>query len=398
MAQNTRPDPNGPAPYKPNFRVSRVRAQVKQLRDNRARWAPYSSISCRTPAGTGATKAELLDWIDDDRVSNPALGRIVEVYIEQLCYYVNKSKGIIGANAPGNLLRAMLSVPQSFYTEISGNGNMAGASQLLRSVGITAVEFAQLEYFFIPIEYGEHSSLLAVSPRHRKIELCDSENRTPRAIYMIFRNIIRFLIHELSSLSGPGPWMFKYNESPKQHWASECGNFTCFYAKALATYQPLTQNTDIGQGTGTQEERTQMRFRVVDELLLRHGWSAMTHPIGNEALYGPAARHSNAPFANQNTQPGPSEPQHRLLWNFQGIGDPAKYDVPMLRSRTGRFDHLDTNAQLAAWCGAQPQLRDNNGNGVPRMHGYQNWQHLPWKEFVRRVELREMLIANGGYP
>jgi hypothetical protein len=64
-------------------------------------------------------------------------GPIIDVYIQQICQYVNQTRGLIARN------RAMLMQPQTFYTTITPpEGEIAG-SQLLRDAGITAAEFVQ---------------------------------------------------------------------------------------------------------------------------------------------------------------------------------------------------------------------------------------------------------------
>jgi hypothetical protein len=93
---------------------------------------------------------------------------VVDVYIEQVSFYINRVRGLIGAqplspSEPPGLMRAMLSVPQAFYNALHERGTESG-SRILRTQGISKGEFRQLEYFFILINLNEHSSLIIVSP------------------------------------------------------------------------------------------------------------------------------------------------------------------------------------------------------------------------------------------
>jgi hypothetical protein len=342
-------------------------------------------IRIRTEAGGTLTNRNVGNWLDPSEDNPMEDDKVVDVYIEQVCYFVNRSRELIQPDGRPNGMRAVLSQPQAFYNTVFEKGGEVIGSQMLRTAGITRKEFQQLEYFFMPISFNEHSCLIVISPLDHTIELADSNPRSHRAMSNIFHVVIRFLIHELGELTGPEPWRFLYGQAPKQDSMANCGNFTCLYAKTLALQRPLTPATDIGQGTNNALEKDYLRQFVINDLEVAE-WSEDTFPMGTA---NPVRRHYG-PNAT-------SEPQHRLFW----IPDPEPgreaVNLRTLRSRTGRHDRFDA-AGLGAWCQAQPSMPDQNGDMVPRMRDHEHWALLSLQKFVARVEEREADILNELFP
>jgi hypothetical protein len=346
-------------------------------------------IRIRTQAGGILTNLNVHNWLNASDLYHPMEDdKVVDVYVEQVCYYVNRCRGLIEPDGRPNNMRAMLSQPQAFYNTIVPLGGEVEGSEMLRTAGITRVEFGQLEYFFMPISFNEHSCLVVISPLDRTVELADSNVRSYSAMSGIFHVVIRFLIHELGQLIGPEPWRFLYRQAPRQDSKANCGNFTCRYAKALALQNPLTPTTDVGQGPDNALEKDSLRHFVINDLEVAE-WTEATFPMGNTS---PIRRH----YAPDST----SEPQHRLFWIPDAeptVKDREAVDIRTLRSRTGRHDRRN-GAELGAWCEAQPSLRDRNGNMVPGMRRYEQWALLSLQDFVTRVEEREADILNGLFP
>jgi hypothetical protein len=379
------------------FRAARIRARVAALTGR-----PGKNV-LQTQAGGSLTKEEIQEWANDDVVSFPKMGRLIDVYIEQLCHYINA----LPAFGPGPAFRRMFMMPQSWYTTIVPlDGEVAGQA-LLRAAGVSAAEFRQLEYFFVPMEFNEHSSLVAISPANNTIELLDSATRTENATVAIFNVIIRFLILELGNLADPGPWKFMHSQAPHQASAADCGNYTCLYARALALNLPIDPVTDVGQGVMRLDnqlgevipDEELLKLKVVAELFEADtrkggsGWTEDTHPVA-------ATSHLMTARWAPTWLSGPSEEQHNVYSAPPVLPPPPVCGRLMeLRRRTGKFDHLTTNAALLAWCNAQPPLIDAaTGARVPRIHGALAWSWGPYMDFRNRMELREMHIAQGVYP
>jgi hypothetical protein len=343
-----------------------------------------ATIVLRTRAGGQVDKATF------DRFKNDVMfsrGHIIDVYLQQLCFYINQSRGVVAPN------RAMLVQPQAFYNTILPPGGEVQGSQQLRAAGVTAAEFAQLEYFFTPVEFNAHTNLIAISPLHHTIELLDSVHPTPRTTSQIYHIIIRFLIHELGALNSPD-WTFMHNQVPPQPGSAGCGIFTCLYAKRLALNYPLLPLTNIGQGTGTDSDIRAMKLLLLDDLLLA-SWTAKSMPPAPQGL-GPAtarARHISQPSA----------PQCNL---FSSNTADEVVNRRGLRSRTGRFDTFNTWA-LMQYCRTQPslftpdgapRLHPESGHHVNAMDGWRAWAFMGIKRFVERVEWRTADLAAGRFP
>jgi hypothetical protein len=344
-----------------------------------------NSICVRTQAGGTLTNKNVYNWLNPNQDNPIEDSKVVDVYIEQVCYYVNRNMELVEPDPRPNGMRAVLSQPQAFYKTIFELGGEVAGSQMLRTAGITGEEFRQLEYFFMPISFNEHSCLIIISPLDHTVELADSNIRSHHAMSNIFHVVIRFLIHELGELTGPEPWRFLYRQAPTQRSMADCGNYTCLYAKALALQRSMAPTTDIGQGPNNAFEKDYLRKFVVNDLEVAE-WTEDLFPMGAE---NPVRRHYGPDTG--------SEPQHRLFW----IPDPESgreaAGLRTLRSRTGRHDRID-GAGLSAWCQVQPSMLDQNGNMVPRMRDHEQWALLSQQEFVARVEEREADILNGLFP
>lgn len=274
-------------------------------------------IRIKTQAGGTLTYSNVSNW-QNPCLENPLEdSKVVDAYVEQVCFYVNRVRKL---NSPQ---RAMLSLPQSFYEVLQKEGVQAGC-MLFRTARISKEEFQQLEYFFVPINFNEHSSLIIISPLDRTIEFADSMIRSHRATSKIFDIIIRFLIHEFGQLTGNRPWKFLYGNAPVQASLADCGNYTCLYAKTLALQRPLTQESDIGQGPEYSDEHN-LKNRIISELEI-NPWTREDFPWGKE---DPVARHYG-----RNTM---SEPQHQLfsIHDLNEHGAEA-LNLHELRSNTGR--------------------------------------------------------------
>lgn len=346
--------------------------------------ADPKAIRIRSQAGGTLTNQNVDAWLDPSEINPMSDSSVVDVYIEQVCYYVNQSRGLIGPDAPPGCMRAVLSQPQTFYQTLQSDGGEIGGSQMLRAAGISPAEFRQLEIFFVPIDFNEHSSLVVISPLDRTVELADASRRSRRAMSKIFAVVVRFLVHELGRLAGPAPWRFLHGHAPRQSSMADCGNYTCLFAKALALQRPLGPDTDVGQGPDGEREDGLKRL-VIDDLCVPE-WTARRFPMGNE---DPVLRHYGPDTA--------SVPQHSLFSTPDPNPDSAAVESWTFRSRTGRHDRL-TVAELCAWCRAQPEIPDQEGNMVSLMRDYEQWALLGLQEFVRRVEEREADIMNDLFP
>lgn len=342
-------------------------------------------IRIRTQAGGTLTNSNVDNWLNPNEDNPMKDDKVVDVYVQQVCYYINRSRGLIEADGRPNAMRAVLSQPQAFYNTIFEKGGEITGSEILRRAGITREEFRQLEYFFMPISFNEHSCLLIISPLDHTVELADSNKRSHSAMSNIFHIVIRFLIHEVGQLTSLEPWRFLYRQVPTQDSMANCGNFTCLYAKALALQRPLTPTTDIGQGPNNALEKDYLRQFVINDLEVAE-WTEDLFPMGT---VNPVQRHYGP-----NTT---SEPQHRLFWTPDLETGRQAVRLQTLRSRTGRHDHLDM-AGLSAWCQAQPSMPDKKGNMVPRMRDHEQWALLSLREFIARVEERGADILNGLFP
>lgn len=378
-----------PRPLK--SRTAKVKAQYRITKCNPGRRVG-EDIAIRLAAGGTLTHQQVAYWLDPPANcnNNPLqdCDRVIEVYIEQVCYTINRSKGVVRRNnrpEPQNAIppmRAMLSQPHSFYHTIAQHEGEIQGSAMLRADHISPAEFAQLEYFFVPIYWNAHSCLIAVSPRHHTIELADSSPRETTSICTIFSVIIRFLIHELGGLLGPpGNWRFLHSQSPRQRADVDCGNYTCLYAKVLACGQPMRLKTDLGHGRTFAAER-RIRHRVIDDLYHQARWSELICPIGNQTILqrhtGPGSRSERQNLPRRSMQP--------------------KHDANGWRVIT-RLQNNISVGRLALWCaGCRPKMVASNGRMVGRMEGYATWRQLRWSRFLRRIERREIQIRDGTYP
>jgi len=352
------------------------------------------AIRITTQAGGTLTYANVDSWLSPN-IDNPLEdATVVDVYIEQVSFYINRVRGLIGAqplspSEPPGLMRAMLSVPQAFYNALHEGGTESG-SRILRTQGISKGEFRQLEYFFIPINLNEHSSLIIVSPLDHTIELADSRQRSYRSMSKIFYIIIRFLIHELRTPDGftawrVTPWKFLYGQALLQESSADCENYTCLYTKALALQRPLTPETDLGQGPNYENERY-LKNAVINDLEVPV-WAEELFPMGKE---DPIARHYGRDTA--------SVPQHRLFWTYNPDNDGAEAVNPRtLRSKTGRHDHRNAK-DLSGYCSTAGQVNNRGGPFEHRMRDYEQWALLSLPEFIAKVEEREADILNGEFP
>ena len=133
-----------------------------------------------------------------------------------MCHSINRRRGLISPNGRprGNTMRAMLSQPHIFYHQILPIRSERLGSEMLRPAYISRAKLRQLEYFSIPIVMRGYACLIAVPPLYHIIELANSTPRDTRTICKIFNVIVRFLVCELGSLSGPR-WRFLHDRNPQ---------------------------------------------------------------------------------------------------------------------------------------------------------------------------------------
>jgi hypothetical protein len=167
-----------------------------------------NGIPLLTQAGGILTNQNVHNWLNLNQDNPMEDNKVVGVYIEQVCHYVNRNRRLIEPDDHPNGMRAMLPQPQAFYNAIFHLGGEVAGSRILREAGITREEFRQFEYFFMPISFNEHSCLIAISSLDHTVELVDSNVRSHRAMSNIFHAVIRSLIHELGQLTGLEPWRF----------------------------------------------------------------------------------------------------------------------------------------------------------------------------------------------
>jgi hypothetical protein len=138
--------------------------------------------------------------------------------------------------------REMMSTDPEFYRRYLVNGDYPGAYLHLHAPAMN--EFARLEYLFIHmVEGGDRSYLIAISPKYHTVEILSPWLLHHRTVLEVFEDINNWLIDILGSLEPP-TWRYKYRENcPQTHRIRESNCYVIFFARCLATYQPLAKDT-----------------------------------------------------------------------------------------------------------------------------------------------------------
>lgn len=334
------------------------------------------SVAANTDPGGVVTKVELLNWLCK---TLDASGHVVEAYIQLICHHLN--------NKPRYHANYALYQDHAFYTQVvESDGLPAGleaAFQMLRNSGYSLATFRQAQWFFVPMHYDHHSTLLVISPLNHTVEMLDCTIRGVHINDVVFVCILRWIRHELGPHWNQEAWRILADEAPQQLTGlkNRCGIFTCLYAASIArrtTLRPSSYNL-----VDFEEQRYLVAQELVDGNFNR---SASRYHIGH------LDRPATAPFV----APSPAVSEK-------------------VRSRTGNFDHLRTLEELNALC-ESTTMATPNGGVVKRYHGHNTWaprlsvrdddtvggRVVPVTDrvenFIEQLELRELAIAEGRYP
>ncbi|KAM0717242.1 hypothetical protein Q7P37_007094 [Cladosporium fusiforme] len=166
------------------------------------------------------------NWLDDDAV-NAWYHAIGEAKNRQTGYV--KRDGNVPAYATLNT---------GWWAKANKEGP-AGLKRWVKKAGVGGKSLLKCERFFLPINLGNHWTLLIINGVDRSIEYLDSLGGDGKLQYQMARNLIK---SELGDEYHAQEWTdLKRNRSSMQSNMSDCGVFTCFNGLAAAKERPYRE-------------------------------------------------------------------------------------------------------------------------------------------------------------
>jgi sentrin-specific protease 1 len=158
-------------------------------------------------------------WLDDDAV-NAWYNLLVETKKQQTGYVKSDT------NAP-----AFANLQTAWYAKYSKE-KAKGLKRWLKRSGVGGVNMLKCERIFLPVNTGNHWTLLIINGVDRSIEYLDSLGGNGTRFFEIARDILRT---ELGDKFLEKEWTdLKRNHSSRQNNMDDCGVFTCMNGLAAA--------------------------------------------------------------------------------------------------------------------------------------------------------------------
>jgi len=159
------------------------------------------------------------NWLDDDAV-NAWFNSIVEAKKRQTNYVKSDTNPPPYANL------------QTAWYEKSQKDGIASLKRWMKRAGVGGVNILKCERLFLPINMGNHWTLLIINGTEKTIEYLDSLGGDSGRWFQLARNLLQA---ELGNKYDATKWKdSKRTRSCKQDNYSDCGVFTCFNGLAAA--------------------------------------------------------------------------------------------------------------------------------------------------------------------
>ena len=168
------------------------------------------------------------NWLDDDAV-NAWYNLIVETKKQQTGYVKSDT------NPP-----AFANLQTAWYAKY-GKEEAKGLKRWMKRAGIGGANMLKCERIFLPINTGNHWTLLIINGINRSIEYLDSLSGNGTRYFQIARDLLK---SELGNNYLEKEWTdLKRNRSSPQNNMDDCGVFTCMNGLAAAKGRPYKDVT-----------------------------------------------------------------------------------------------------------------------------------------------------------
>lgn len=159
------------------------------------------------------------NWLDDDAV-NAWFNSIVEAKKRQTNYVKSDNNPPLYTNL------------QTAWYEKQKKDGIASLKRWMKRAGVNGVNIFKCERLFLPINMGNHWTLLIINGTNKTIEYLDSLGGDSNRFFQLARGLLQA---ELGSKYDATKWKdSKRDRSSKQDNYSDCGVFTCFNGLAAA--------------------------------------------------------------------------------------------------------------------------------------------------------------------
>lgn len=169
------------------------------------------------------------NWLDDDAV-NAWYNAIVDAKKRQTGYVKSD------ANAP-----KFANLQTAWWDKAKSKDGPAGLKRWMKRAGVGGANLLKCERLFLPINLGNHWTLLIINGVDQSIEYLDSLGGDGGRYFQIARELLK---SELGDKYNSQKWQdLKRNRSCQQNNMSDCGVFTCLNGLAAAKDRPYKEVT-----------------------------------------------------------------------------------------------------------------------------------------------------------
>ena len=203
------------------------------------------AIDVPNPEGTPLTKhdfAKLVPanaWLNDN---------IIQAILASLAHYINDSAGVVFKKDPPKCV----ALSPLYWKYILQHGGKGSHRRLSRTWGLTKENFLQVDTLLLPINHGNHWTVIVARPSSRTLAYVDSFGGDAHAHLQTAMNFLGDVREE---------WRTVKYDVPRQTNSYDCGMFVVTNSIYLAL--------GLDPNTYTQEEMPLMRRRMAAMLL--HG-------------------------------------------------------------------------------------------------------------------------------
>ena len=170
----------------------------------------------------------LRSWLDDDAV-NAWYNILVEEKKKMMGYVKSDTNPPVLAN-----------LQSAWYAKYQKE-KAKGLKRWLKRAGVGGTNMLKCERIFLPINTGNHWTLLIINGANRSIEYLDSLGGSGTRYFEIARDLLK---SELGADYHEKEWMdLKRNRSSRQSNMDDCGVFTCMNGLAAAKDNPYKEVT-----------------------------------------------------------------------------------------------------------------------------------------------------------
>ena len=206
-------------------------------------------VVVQNPEGTQITKHDFAKLIPNGAWLND---NIIQGVLVSLAHEINDSAGVVfKKDAP-----KCVAVSPLFYEHISKNGGKNTERRLSRTWGVTPDNFLEIDTFLLPINHGNHWTVIVVRPSIRTIAFVDSFHGNGRRH---LETALTFIQAFLGPRFVEEEWQAVTYDVPRQTNGYDCGVFVITNSIHLAL--------GLDPSTYSQDQMPLMRRRMAAMLL-----------------------------------------------------------------------------------------------------------------------------------